>query len=566
MKGYEPMKFKKTLITLALATTTLTTACGNPSNIEPPKLDIGSTGAEISARIAEIGEVSLEKELLIEEIYIDYMEMNDLQKEQVKNIEILNEARTEIAKLYNTEEKDGPRIDRSKILTGVYTFNTRTEERVQWAKEAGIDIIIGAPNNTEFLDLLQKYEMGAFLSYLPGWWGGDGLNAGGYAAAVPSGTFDSYAENFVDHPAIWAMDVGDEPSALDFPHYGVMIDEAKELFPNQLIFLNLYPNYANKQQQGTDTYEEHIQIYSDNIHTDYISWDFYNIKVRSESFDKSTSHGRNDINAMLLCHAENLRIVADICRETNRDVWTVIQAGARSYKNNITPQDFISEGQAFTQIYAGMVFGAKAFYWACWEDGWQNAQTNMVNSAGERTESYYSVKSANEKLEELSPIYMKYTNTDAAFFGSTEELTGMSYIYIYDDDDNPEETHDFMAHDDNVLDQNTFTDITVTRDDAIILAGSFVKNSGEGSAMMFANVSQFNAYGNMDDELENHYATKIQFKVSVPDAKVYIYHTDFTAELLPNEDGVYSFDLMNTQGAFVTVHSEPEIVDETAEK
>lgn len=566
------MKFKKTLITLALATTTLTTACGNPSNIEPPKFDVGPTAAEISARIAEIGEVSLEKELLIEEIYIDYMEMNDLQKEQVKNLEILNDTRSEIAKLYNTEEKDGPRIDRSKILTGVYTFNTRTEERVQWAKEAGIDIIIGAPNNTEFLDLLQKYEMGAFLSYLPGWWGGDGLNAGGYAAAVPSGTFDSYAGNFVDHPAIWAMDVGDEPSALDFPHYGIMIDEAKELFPNQLIFLNLYPNYANQQQQGTATYEEHIQIYSDNIHTDYISWDFYNIdKGSGYPYKEANSHAKNMVNSKLLCHVENLRIVTDICRKTDRDVWTVIQAGASSYKNSDKlVVDYLTPGQAQTQIYAGMVFGAKAFYWACWEDGWNDAQTNMVNSAGERTESYYSVKSANEKLEELSPIYMKYTNTDAAFFGSLNELTDLSDIYIQDsrEIDNKEnaESFDFMAHDDNVLDQNTFTDITVTRDDAIILAGSFVKNSGEGSAMMFSNVSDFCAYGNMDDEFENHYETKIRFKVSVPDAKVYIYHTDFTAELLPNEDGVYSFDLMNTQGAFVTVHSEPEIVDETAEK
>ena len=562
------MKFKKTLLTLALLTAALTTACNTEEKPQLPTLDIGSTGAEITARISEINEVSMETENLIEKIYIDYSEMDDYQKGLVENLDKLLEAREELAKLYNTEEKDGSKIDRSKILTGVYCFNTRTEERLQWAKDAGIDIIIGAPYDMGFLDLCQKYEIGTFLSYLPGWWGDNGQHGGTLINERPSGVYNPYAESFTDHPAIWAMDVGDEPSALDFPHFGVIINEAKTLFPNQLIFLNLYPNYADKLQQGTDTYEEHIQIYSDSVDTDYISFDFYNISVNDDTINKNSSHGRNSINALLLRHVENLRIVANVCRETERDVWTVIQGGASSYLNSDTKAvDYLSKGQAQTQIYTCLAFGSQAFYWACWEDGWNNPQTNMVNSKGERTESYYSVKAANEKLNELSPVYMKYKNTDTAFFGNTEELTDLSYGYIKDKrETEPAETFDFMAHDDNTLDQDTFTDITVTRKDAIILAGSFIKNSGEGSAMMFANVSDFCAYGNLDDEFENHYNTKVQFKVSVPDAKVYIYHTEYTAELKPNEEGVYTFSLMNTQGAFVTVHSEPETVEEQTEK
>ncbi|MBQ2916214.1 MAG: hypothetical protein IJE51_05420 [Clostridia bacterium] len=554
------MKLNKVLISLALVATALTTACGNQSSIEPPRLDTGSTGAEISARIAEIGDVSLEKELLIEEIYVDYMEMTDLQKEKVENIDVLNDAREQIAKLYNTEEKDGPRIDRSKILTGVYCFYTTNEQGVQWAKEAGIDIIIGASYNTEFLDLLHKYEMGAFISYLPSWWGDGGQRGGQLATNIPSGAYNAYAESFVDHPAIWAMDVGDEPSALDFPHYGILIDEAKELFPNQLIFLNLYPNYANQQQQGTPTYEEHIQIYSDNVNTDYISWDFYNISIRSYRLNKNSTHGRNMINRQLLCHVENLRIVADICRETDRDVWTVIQSGGNSDKNNDSQvTHYINEDQALLQIYTGLTFGTKAFYWACWQDGWNDPNTNMINSAGERTESYYSVKAANAKLEELSPVYMKYTNTDTAFFGDTDQITNLPDYVIADSD---ADVYDFIANDGNVLDQDTFKDITVTRDDAIILAGSFVKNTGDGTAMMFANVSDFVAYKTNDSFYTHKYETKIQFKITVPNAKVYIYHTDYTTELIPNDDGVYTFELNNTQGAFVTVHSEPEITVE----
>lgn len=556
------MKFKNTFLTLAIISSVLITSCSN-SQLEAPEFEVSSNPEEITARIAEIGEVSLEKENMIEEIYVDYCEMTDLEKTKVKNLDILQSARDDLAKLYNTEEKDGERIDRSKILTGVYCFYDKSEERIQWAKDAGIDIIIGAPNDTAFLDLLQKYEMGAFLSYLPGWYGGDSdtaaIRAGTITQSLPSGVYDSYVESFVDHPAIWAMDVGDEPSSQDIPHFGKLIEEAKVLFPGKLIFLNLYPNHASRNQQGVDTYQEYIDVYDETVNTDYLCYDFYNIERNTKFPNKDTSHGQNMINWKLLSHVENLRIAANACRDEGTDLWTVIQAGANSSVNDSFTQDYLSEGQALTQIYAGLAFGTKAFYWACWEDGWNDPQTNMVNSAGERTQSYYSVKTANEKLKELSPVYMKYTNTDAAFFGDTDQLTDLPYIYLVaNTKSNPEELFDFMSYDDNKLDQNVFTNIEVERDDAIILAGSFVKNNGgNGAAMMFTNVSEFGAYGNFDKNIyENTYNTKITFKVNVPNAKVYIYHTDYTLELIPDEYGVYSFDLMNTQGAFVTVFEE----------
>ena len=41
-------------------------------------------------------------------------------------------------------------------------------------------------------------------------------------------------------------DTGDgSPSALDFPHYGKVIDLVNTRFPRQFAYLNLYPNYAS---------------------------------------------------------------------------------------------------------------------------------------------------------------------------------------------------------------------------------------------------------------------------------------------------------------------------------
>ena len=48
----------------------------------------------------------------------------------------------------------------------------------------------------------------------------------------------------MDHPAIWGIDTGDEPSALDFPYYGEVLKFVNKAFPKQFPYLNLYPNYA----------------------------------------------------------------------------------------------------------------------------------------------------------------------------------------------------------------------------------------------------------------------------------------------------------------------------------
>lgn len=86
------------------------------------------------------------------------------------------------------------------------------------------------------------------------------------------------AERFEDHPAIWGVSTGDEPSALDIPYYGKVIDFVEEHYPNQFAYLNLYPDYAlnpkgteEETRKGlrTSTYEECIEAYCRHVDTDY---------------------------------------------------------------------------------------------------------------------------------------------------------------------------------------------------------------------------------------------------------------------------------------------------------
>ena len=112
------------------------------------------------------------------------------------------------------------RMDRNRVNIGAYILNpyARTETHIKDVKECGIDFIVCMGNDRAALDLFHKYDLGAVVSgVLPGWWGGDGNNAGKLCEINPMEKYIEAAKNFCDHPAIWGIDVGDEPSALDFP-------------------------------------------------------------------------------------------------------------------------------------------------------------------------------------------------------------------------------------------------------------------------------------------------------------------------------------------------------------
>ena len=182
------------------------------------------------------------------------------------------------------------RMDRSRLLIGAYCFKeiVHDEAHVRDAKECGIDFVLGV-NATDraALDLLAKHGMGAIAGLLPGWWGGDGSNAGMMRKARPKANYEARLAEYLaklDHPAIWMLNLCDEPSALDLPYLGEVCDLVAARTPQTPAYLNLYPNYASvskntgeetRNQLGTATYREHIDVYCRTVPLDYISYDFY---------------------------------------------------------------------------------------------------------------------------------------------------------------------------------------------------------------------------------------------------------------------------------------------------
>ena len=295
------------------------------------------------------------------------------------------------------------RLDRSKLKIGVYHLQpyARTETHIKDLAACGIDFVICLNNDRAALDLFEKYGVGAIVSgIVPGWWGGDGDNAGKFAETHPLEKYVEAAEKFVDHPAIWGIDCGDEPSALDFPHYGKVMDLVERKFENQFAYLNLYPNYASVAQNtaeqtvnqlGTTTYAEHIAEYCKHVPVDYLCYDFYLYAI-------------NVTKAY-----ENLRVVADACLKTGRDMWIVLQV------NSSREEEWISEDGLRFQAYTAMAFGAQNITWACYTAGWWHNQ--VLDDKGEKTEQYEKLKKVNAEIKTIAEEYMKFRRVSSHFVG-----------------------------------------------------------------------------------------------------------------------------------------------------
>lgn len=345
------------------------------------------------------------------------------------------------------------RMNRSRLNIGVYHLKeyARTEQHVRDLSDCGIDFVICLDNDRPTLDLLAKYGVGAIVSgIVPGWWGGDGNNAGTMAERNPLSGYDKCAESFEDHPAVWGIDIGDEPSALDFPHYGRVYDRVNTLFPKQFPYLNLYPNYAsvaeNNAQQtvnqlGTATYAEHIERYCQCVPADYLCYDFYLYAINVPKA------------------YENLRIVSDACLRTGRSMWIVLQV------NSNRAAEWITENGLRFQAYTAMAFGAENITWACYTAGWWHNQ--VLDEKGEKTEQYDKLKTVNGEIRTIGEEYMKYRRVSTHFVGfeGTDWLSGVG-----------QESRPALS---------TGVFAAVTADDPIVV-GEMVSRTGDSRALMIA--------------------------------------------------------------------------------
>lgn len=408
------------------------------------------------------------------------------------------------------------RFSRDKLLLGAYILQpyAQTEKHIKELSECGVELVVCFnPKDRSVLDLLEKYHVGCIITgVLPGWWGGDGTKAGTLHERNPLEVYEEAALKFADHPAVWGVDIGDEPSALDFDHYGRIARTVDQCFVNQLPYLNLYPNYAsvagNNEDQtqcqlGTATYAEHIEKYVEKIDLPYISYDFYLYPLPREI----------GVGKML----DNFRIVADACRKTGRDFWYIPQV------NGLRETDFTSEDMLRYQAYIALCYGATVINWACYTGGWWC--NNVLDKQGNKTEQYDKLKKINGELHRFGPEYMKYRNTDTHLIGFDKEPWAAAFPDVI----SKQSLDTGYAH-------------ALRTDNGKLTVGQMVHKDDPGkTALLVCNASD--PYGDAPS------SAVVSFRSFRRTVKVY--GCDRTVELIRNGEE-YSFRLDSSRAALIT--------------
>lgn len=310
------------------------------------------------------------------------------------------------------------KFNNNKLLIGGYYA---TEDELQYCKDAGIEFIVASGVNEKYLDT--AYENGI------------GIIATNYSLPycyfeMTDYAVDSYVNASVDsyrnHPALWGDNVIDEPSAEYYGKIAKAVDAYNVKFPDKIPFVNLFPMYANQDQLGehmtlnplytllspvsdhftdyVNRYKAYTSDYINTIDTDYICVDIYPYNARLNSNGETEKY--TNINWL-----RNLDILAEACRETDKDLWVITQAAGLT-ENGTENGDvrWCDETSDISQqVYASLAFGSKTIIHALFgKQGWWDTDSHMIGSDGKPTATYYAVSEVDSYLADFAEEYGNY--------------------------------------------------------------------------------------------------------------------------------------------------------------
>ncbi|HOX40500.1 MAG TPA: hypothetical protein PL033_21180 [Candidatus Brocadiia bacterium] len=196
-----------------------------------------------------------------------------------------------------------------------------------------------------------------------------------------------------ESPAVWGYMIRDEPNSKDFPDLRNTVDEIRAARPGRLSYINLFPNYANEQQLGTKTYDEHVKRFVDEVDVDVLSMDHYPIF-------KPDADGRKG-------YCENLDVMRKYSLEKAIPFWNFFNVMP------FGPHTDPTEAQIKWQIYTSIAYGAKGILYFCyWTPGGGEFPKGgaIITAEGLLTRHYEQAKRINCAVKNMGPTLMNLTS------------------------------------------------------------------------------------------------------------------------------------------------------------
>ncbi len=213
-------------------------------------------------------------------------------------------------------------------------------------------------------------------------------------AGVPQRDLERLATS--QSPALWGYLWNDEPIAREFLHLAAHVQEIRKRRPGKLAFINLYPNYAGPAAFGTNTYEEYVRRFVDEVGPDVLCMDHYPKFIPGKRKDGRASY------------VECVRVMRDESLRAGIPYWNFFNT--MPFGDHSDP----TEGQLRWQIYATLAHGAKGVLWFCYytpTSGEFPKGGAIIGRDDRPTRHYEQAKRINAELKLLGPTLMKLTST-----------------------------------------------------------------------------------------------------------------------------------------------------------
>lgn len=257
--------------------------------------------------------------------------------------------------------------------------------------ECGITVAgFVAPEN---LDLVEKAGMKAFVS---------DRRASGYDFRIVDpdkvkANVVSLTQEVGSHPALLGYYIKDEPNAEEFPGLAIVAEAFMMETPQKIPYINLYPNYANQQQLGTETYEEHVERYISTVDPPVISYDHYALM---------------EYEPLREGYFTNLEIMRRASIKYNRPFWNIVLSNAHFRYREPTAADIRF------QVFTTLAYGGKGIsYFTYFTPHSGNYRMAPIDQFGHRTQTWYYLQNVNLMVQKLAPTLLKLLSTGVYHVG-----------------------------------------------------------------------------------------------------------------------------------------------------
>lgn len=195
----------------------------------------------------------------------------------------------------------------------------------------------------------------------------------------------------------WGYLLRDEPGVADFPGLARSVAEIRQLRPDRLAYINLFPNYANATQLGVATYEEHVARFMAEVKPAVLSMDHYPLMKPGAD--------RRD------AYCDNLETFRRHSVAAGVPFWNFFHS--MPFADRMDP----TEAQIRWQIFTAIAYGAKGVLHFCyWTPGQGNAGTGefpkggaILTAEGRRTRHYDEARRINAEVKHWGPTLMQLT-------------------------------------------------------------------------------------------------------------------------------------------------------------